>query len=127
MQRRYDRQIIVQRKTVTQASDGSEVEAWTDLAFKAFAFVAPTRGDEREAKQQEVASQEVTFTFRFHTIASASRPLGPEDRIVYPVDGYAANVQAPATNRIYDILHADEEGRERDLSVKTRRRSDVTS
>jgi len=127
MQRRYDRQIIIQRKTVTQATDGSEVEAWTDLAFKAFAHVAPTRGDEREAKAQEVASQEVTFTFRFHVIASASRPLGPKDRIIYPVDGYSANVQEPATNRIYDILHSDEVGREADLSVKTRLRSDVTS
>ena len=127
MQRRYDREIIIQRKTVTQSSSGEESATWADLAYKCFAFVAPTKGSEKFAGTQDVANQEVTFTVRFHTIAAASRPLGPEDRIIYPVDGIAANAQSPVTNRIYDIVSSDEVGREVDLSIKTLRRADVTT
>ncbi|MCR6734448.1 MAG: head-tail adaptor protein [Afipia sp.] len=127
MQRRYDRQIIIQRKSVTQSPSGEEIEAWADLVYKCLAFVAPTRGSERFSDPEKVADQEVTFTIRFHEIPSASRPLGPEDRIVYPVDGLAVNVQEPTTNRIYDIVSPDEVGRQVDLSIKTIRRADVTT
>lgn len=127
MQRRYDRQIIIQRKTVTPSASGEEIATWSDLAYKCFAFVAPTKGAEKDAGAQVVAGQDVTFTIRFHTIAAADRPLGPEDRIIYPVDGIAANAQAPAWNRIYDIVSADEIGRQVDLSIKTLRRADVTT
>jgi len=127
MQRRYDRQIIIQRKTVTQSGSGEEQATWVDLAYKCFAHMAPTGGQERLSKGQDVAQREVTFTVRFHTIPSASRPLGPEDRIIYPVDGIAANAQAPATNRIFDIMVSDEVGRQVDLSIKTRQRADVLS
>lgn len=127
MQRRYDRQIIIQRKTVTQSPSGEEIEAWVDLVYKCLAFVAPTRGSERFSDPEKVADQEVTFTIRFHEIPSASRPLGPEDRIIYPVDGLAVNVQEPPTNRIYDIVSPDEVGRQVDLSIKTIRRADVTT
>jgi SPP1 family predicted phage head-tail adaptor len=127
MQRRYDRQIIIQRKTVTQSPSGEEIEAWVDLGYKCLAFVAPTRGSERFTSPEKVAEQEVTFTIRFHEIPAASRPLGPEDRIIYPVDGLGANVQAPAANRVYDIVSPDEVGRQVDLSIKTIRRADVTS
>lgn len=127
MQRRYDRQIIIQRKTVTQSPSGEEIEAWADLVYKCLAFVAPTRGSERFSDPEKVADQEVTFTVRFHEIPSASRPLGPEDRIVYPVDGLAVNAQEPPTNRIYDIVSPDEVGRQVDLSIKTIRRADVTT
>jgi head-tail adaptor len=127
MQRRYDRQIIIQRKTVTQSSSGGESETWVDLAYKCFAFVAPTKGSEKFASPEKVASQEVTFTIRFHEIPSASRPLMPEDRIIYPVDGVAANEQNPVWNRVYDIVSPDEVGRQVDLSIKTLRRADVTT
>lgn len=127
MQRRYDRQIIIQRKTVTQSGSGEEIEAWVDLVYKCLAFVAPTRGSERFSDPEKVADQEVTFTIRFHEIPSASRPLGPEDRIIYPVDGLAVNAQEPPTNRIYDIVSPDEVGRQVDLSIKTIRRADVTT
>lgn len=129
MQRRYDRQIIVQRPTRTQAADGSEIETWVDLCYKIFAFVAPTRGTElmKLASPEKIADQEVTFTIRFHEIPSASRPLLPTDRIIYPVEGVAANTQSPTWNTVYDILSSDEVGRQVDLSIKTLRRADVTT
>ncbi len=126
MQRRYDRQIIIQRKTVTQSGSGEEADTWADMVM-CFAFVSPTRGSERFSSPEKVAEQEVTFTIRFHEIPDASRPLGPEDRIIYPIDGIGANAQAPATNRIYDIVSPDEVGRQVDLSIKTIRRADVTA
>lgn len=127
MQRRYDRQIIIQRKTLTQATDGSEIETWADLCYKIFAFVAPTKGEEKFASPEKVAGQEVTFTIRFHEIPSASRPLLPTDRIIYPVEGVAANTQSPTWNTVYDIISPDEVGRQVDLSIKTLRRADVTT
>lgn len=127
MQRRYDRQIIIQRATLTQSSSGAPIETWADIAYKCFAHVAPTKGSEKFSDPEKVASQEVTFTIRFHTIPSASRPLGPKDRIIYPVDGIAANTQSPRRDRVYDIVSPDEIGREVDLSIKTVRRADVTT
>jgi head-tail adaptor len=127
MQRRYDRLVIVQRFTRTQASDGSPIETWADIAYRAPAHVAPTKGSERFSDPQQVAEQEQTVTIRFHAIPSAYRPLTPKDRILYPCDGLAANTQAPATNLILDILSPDEVGRQVDLSIKCKRRSDVTT
>lgn len=127
MQRRYDRYITIQRKSVTQSSSGEETATWADIAYRCPAFVAPTRGDERKTTSQDVAQQEVTFTIRFHAIPSASRPLGPEDRIIYPADGISANAQSPATNLLYDIVSPDEVGRQVDLSIKCVRRADVLS
>lgn len=127
MQRRYDRQIIIQRKTISQSSSGGESETWVDLAYKCFAFVAPTKGTEKFGSPEKVADQQVTFTVRFHEIPSASRPLTPKDRIIYPVDGIAANTQIPAWNLVYDIISPDEVGRQVDLSIKTLRRADVTT
>lgn len=127
MQRRYDRFITVQRKSVTQSGSGEEIATWADIARNIPAFVAPTRGSEMRQAPQDVAQQEVTFTIRFHAIPSAYRPLGAEDRILYPITGLANDVQAPATNLIYDIVSPDEVGRQVDLSIKTLRRADVTS
>ena len=127
MQRRYDRPIIIQRKTVTQSGSGEEIATWSDLAYRCFAFVAPTKGSERFTSAQEVAEQEVTFTTRFHNIPSASRPLQPEDRIIYPADGISANAQSPAKYLIHDIVSSDVVGRDVDLSIKTIRRADVMS
>lgn len=127
MQRRYDRQIIIQRKSAGQSSSGELTETWADLCYKVFAFVAPTKGSEKFASPEKVASQEVTFTIRFHEIPSASRPLAPGDRIIYPVDGISANTQSPAWYLVHDIISPDEVGRQVDLSIKTLRRADVTT
>lgn len=126
MQRRYDRPIIIQRKTVTQSSSGEEIATWADVVYRCFADASPTRGSERFTRAQDVAEQEVTFTTRFHNVPSASRPLTPEDRIIYPADGIAQNAQTPATYLIHDVVSADVVGRDVDLSIKTIRRSDVS-
>lgn len=126
MQRRYDRLITIQRKTVTQSPSGEEAAVWTDIAYRCPAIVAPTRGSERiMASPQDVAEQEVTFTVRFHAIPAASRPLTPQDRILYPADSLGADAQAPAGNVIYEIVSPDEVGRQVDLSIKTLRRADA--
>jgi head-tail adaptor len=127
MQRRYDRLITVQRKTVTQSESGEEVATWADLVHKCPAGMLPTRGSERFTNSQDVAEQEVTFTIRYHAIPSASRPLLPEDRIIYPANNLAANTQSPPTNLIFDIVSPDEVGRNVDWSIKTIRRADVTA
>ena len=127
MQRRYDRQIIIQRKSVTQSGSGEEVETWVDLSYKCLAFVAPTKGSEKFESPQKVASQYTTFTIRFHEIASASRPLGPGDRIIYPVENISANTQSPPWYRVHDIISIDEVWRQVDLSIKTLQRADVTT
>jgi head-tail adaptor len=127
MQRRYDRYITIQRKTVTQSGSGGEIETWADIARNIPAFQAPIKGSEKRQSPQDVAEQEVTFTIRWHSVPSASRPLAPEDRILYPITGLANDVQAPAANLVYDIISPDEVGRQVDLSIKTIRRSDVLS
>jgi len=89
--------------------------------------VQPTKGTEKFAQPEKVASSETTFTIRFHEIPSAARPLAPGDRIIYPVDGIAVNEQSPAWYLVYDILSPDEVGRQVDLSIKTLQRADVTT
>lgn len=127
MQRRYDRQIIIQRKSVSQSGSGEEAATWADLAYKCLAHAAPTKGNERETPAQEIGEQEVTFTTRFHNIAAASRPLSAEDRVIFPADGIAANAQTPPAGRIYDILSADEVGRGVDWLIKAVRRADLAN
>jgi head-tail adaptor len=125
-QRRYDRLITIQRKSVTQSSSGEEIATWADIAYQVPAIATPTKGTERVTASQKVAQQEVTFIIRFHAIPDASQPLGPEDRIIYPADNVAANTQAPADTLLYDIVSPDEVGRQVDLSIKTFRRADAS-
>lgn len=125
MQRRGDRIVTIQRYVETQSGSGEPIHTWTDLAHKVSAHHAPTPGAERFTSAQEVAEQEVTFTIRFHTIPSASRPLTPKDRILYPASDISANTQSPPAGRVYDILGAEEVGREQDLRIRAMRRTDV--
>jgi head-tail adaptor len=125
MQRRYDRVVTLQRATLSESSSGEPVKTWADVAFRTFASSKPTPGDERQANAQEVAEQEVTFTIRFHAVPSASRPLTPKDRLIYPAEAVAANTQAPPAGSVYDILGAEEVGRENDLRIRCRRRTDT--
>jgi head-tail adaptor len=125
MQRRYDRIVTVQRATTTFSGSGAPIETWADIAFRIPAAQLPTPGAERFTNAQEVAEQEVTFTVRFLSIPDDYRPLTPKDRVIYPAHDVAANTQAPATGRIYDILGAEEVGREVDLRIRTSRRTDV--
>jgi head-tail adaptor len=127
MQRRYDRQIIIQRRTLTQSASGEAVETWVDLSYKCLAFVAPAKGIEKFATPEKVASQYTVFSIRFHEIPSASRPLRASDRIIYPIDNIAANAQTPIWNLVHDIISVDEVGRQVDLSIKALQRADVTT
>lgn len=126
MQRRYDRLITVQRKTVTRSPSGAEIAVWTDIARRIPAYALPTGGSEQMAVEQKVARQQVTFTVRFHSIPMASRPLLPNDRIIWPLDSVPDDAQTPPPGFVHDILVADEVGRQIDLSIKTLRRADVT-
>jgi head-tail adaptor len=125
MQRRYDRLITIQRATTAQSGSGEETLTWADIAFRVPAHVAPTRGSESVAPSQEVAQQEVTITTRFHNVPSASRPLMPKDRIIYPADSVSANTQSPPVGSVYDIISPDEVGRQVDYSIKCIRRNDA--
>lgn len=125
MQRRYDRIITIQRATVTQSGSGATIETWADVAFQVPAFSMSTPGDEKYSRAQDVAEQEVTFTVRFPTIPSASAPLTPKDRVIYPAHDVSANAQAPGAGRVFDILGVEEVGREVDLRIRTRRRVDA--
>lgn len=125
MQRRYDRIVTIQRATQTQSESGEPVLTWADIAFRIPAGQAPTPGAERFTAAQEVAEQEVTFTVRFHAIPAAYRPLTPKDRLIYPAHDVSANTQAPATGRVFDVLGAEEVGREADLRIRCSRRTDV--
>jgi hypothetical protein len=62
---------------------------------------------------------------RFLSVPDASRPLTPKDRLIYPAHDVSANAQNPAAGRVYDILGAEEVGREVDLRIRCTRRTDV--
>ena len=125
MQRRYDRIVTIQRATMTESGSGEPVLAWADIAFRISAGQTPTPGAEKFTRAQEVADQEVTFTTRFHSIPSASRPLTPKDRLIYPAQAVAADEQNPPAGSVYDVLGAEEVGREVDLRIRTSRRTDI--
>lgn len=126
MQKRYDRQIIIQRRSLTQSGSGASKDTWYDLAYKIFAGIADPAGDEIMAMPQKVAQQLITFTIRFHSIASPSRPLTPLDRIIYPVAGIYTNAQTPPIASIYDIVSAGDLGREVDVAIRARRRPEAS-
>ena len=125
MQRRYDRIVTLQRATITYSSSGAPLEAWVDIAFRISAGYKPTPGSERFTNAQDVAEQEVTFTIRFHEIPSASYPLTPKDRLIYPAQDVASAEQNPPAGSVYDILGTEEVGREADLRIRVKRRADV--
>jgi head-tail adaptor len=125
MQRRYDRIITIQRASMVQSDSGEPVLTWTDIAFQIPAGQMSTPGAERYTSSQEVADQEITFTVRFHAITDAYRPLAPKDRLIYPAHDVAANTQAPAGGRVFDILGVEEVGREVDLRIRCSHRTDV--
>lgn len=125
MQRRYDRIVTIQRASSALSDSGDPVLTWSDIAFQVSAAQSPTPGAERYTQAQEVADQEVTFTVRFHAIAEAYRPLTPKDRVIYPAQDVAANTQAPANGSVFDILGAEEVGREVDLRIRCMRRADT--
>jgi head-tail adaptor len=119
---RLDRKIAVQRKVVTIADDGSEVEAWTDLVGNRWAAVDPVNGDERFAQPQISATQQTEFLVRW---SSTLQGLTPKDRIVYPPTPVTSPETATPDTAIYDIAAVHEVGRREGLRIIAIRRTDT--
>lgn len=75
---KLDRQIVIQRKSVTYATDGSPINSWSTLAT-VWAQQRPNRGDERFAVRGLVGKAVITFQMRYR----ADLALTNQDRIVY--------------------------------------------
>lgn len=115
--RGLDRKIDIERKTVTSASSGQDVETWTKIVTRRSAAVRPLRGDERFTAEQFVASQQVEFLIRWSWDVA---DLSPLDRIVYPPTG-----DSPAIDEeIYDIIEVSEAGRREGLKIVAARRAE---
>lgn len=98
---RMDRQVTLQRFTITQNAIGEQVKMWTTLAtvpaaYKADAGSEPVRGDKKEALRPDV------FTIRYYS------GLTPADRLQYG-------------GVVYDILSVAEIGRRHLMELKARR------
>jgi head-tail adaptor len=114
---RLDRLIRIERKTVTQAATGQEVETWAALGpSKHAASVRTVRGDERFLAQQFIAREQTEFQVRKFT---EIEDLNPLDRIVYP-----ATTATPPTSSIYDILAVHELGRGEGFKIIAARRAE---
>jgi head-tail adaptor len=120
---RLDRKITIQRKAVTFADDGSEVEAWTDLAANRWASVSPVSGDERFQQPQLLARQQVEFQIRW---SSDTADLNPKDRIVFPPVAETSPPTAIPDASIYDIVEVHEIGRREGLKIIAVRRADAS-
>jgi SPP1 family predicted phage head-tail adaptor len=119
---RLDRKITIQRKAVAFADDGSEVEAWTDLAANRWASVSPVSGDERFSVPEIAANQQTEFLIRW---SSTVEGLTPKDRIIYPVvPATSPETPVPDTS-IYDIAAVHEVGRRKALRIIAVRRTDT--
>jgi head-tail adaptor len=119
---RLDRKITIQRKAVTFADDGSEVEAWTDLAASRWASVSPVSGDERFSVPEIAAKQQTEFLIRWSGTVEGPTP---KDRIIYPVTPVTSpETQTPDT-AIYDIVAVHEVGRRQALRIIATRRTDT--
>jgi SPP1 family predicted phage head-tail adaptor len=120
---RLDRKIDIERKTVTQAPSGQEVETWSKIATARAAAVRPLSGEERFTSAQFVAKQQVEFRVRY---SAALAQLNPLDRIIYPPDaGSPSDSPTAAEPQIFDIVEVNEVVRLRMLSIKAVRRAEV--
>jgi len=114
-----DRQIDIQRKTVTLSPSGQPVETWANLVARLSArLVQPSAGGERFNDPQLAARQTRVFEIRHAPVVADVSPL---DRVVYP----SVAAGEPPEGSIHDIVHVDEIGRREGLRIVARRRADV--
>lgn len=118
MQRRLDRRITIQRKTVNPSDSGEPVEIWSSLSDGRWATVSPLRGDERFNDAQYVAREQVELEIRW---SQSVADLSPQDRIIFP----AIDQPAIPDTRVYDILAVHEIGRREGLRIIAVRRADL--
>jgi head-tail adaptor len=118
---RLDRQITIQRKTVTQSASGDPVETWATLARR-WASMDKLSGDERFNAPQILAQQQTEFQVRWSGDLAGLSPL---DRIVYPALADASPEPTPTAGSIYDVLAVHEIGRREGLQIVAVRRADA--
>lgn len=116
-----DRRITIQRKTVSQAPSGQEIDTWVAVSHCRPARVTPLGGSERFGADQFFARQQVEIEIRWSSIVADLNPL---DRIVYPAPADPSE-QSPAESQIYDIMSVDEIGRREGLLIKAARRAEI--
>lgn len=122
-----DRRVSIQRRTLTQASDGSEIETWANISVRRPASMYPVKGEERFANPEKTAREQIEFRVRYSSDVAA---LTPVDRLIYPAltDAQAADASyVIPTRSIHDVLFVLEIGRRQGLKIVTERRSDVTT
>lgn len=104
---RLDRQITIQRKSLTQSDSGEEQTAWADVAT-VWAEKVENRGPERFTTQQIVGHAIKTFRFRWSTTVDE---ITTEHRVLF--DG-----------RAYDITDVREIGRREGFEIDCFTRSE---
>lgn len=111
-----DRRIVIQRKSTTYSSSGTPVETWSTLATR-WASVKPVAGDERNAAEQWIASEQTQFTVRWSNDISNVSPL---DEVIFPAAD-ASNSPVPSRS-IYDVMAVHEPERHVYLTIMAARR-----
>jgi len=94
---KLDRQITIERKTITQDEYGDEVETWDEFLI-CKAKVMPMRAWERFRNEKLVSEEVYVFTIRYYS------NINVEDRIVYE-------------NKYWDIIGKAELGRRRGIEL----------
>lgn len=117
-----DRRIDIERKTVSSAPSGQDIETWEKLVSARPAAMYPIRGDERFTAAQFIANQQVDFRIRWSPAVADVNPL---DRVIYPT----REVSSPDMfgTDVYDIMEVIEEGRRQYLKIRTSRRAESVS
>jgi|NOAtaT_7_FD_contig_51_1969375_length_836_multi_3_in_0_out_0_2 SPP1 family predicted phage head-tail adaptor len=98
---RMDRQVTLQRFTVTQSAIGEAIKTWATLATVPAAY-KPSPGGEPVNGDKVEAELPVVFTIRFYS------GLNPKDRLTYG-------------GQVYNILAVTEVGRKHLMELKARR------
>jgi head-tail adaptor len=118
---RLDRQITIQRRTLTYSDSGEPQESWAPVVSRRSASVAPLQGDERSSAAQWIAKEQVEFRIRWSASVSDISPL---DRVVYPTQS-ADSPDVPVTRAIFDIMAVHEIGRREGLQILAARSADA--
>ena len=98
---RMDRQVTLQRFTVTQSAIGEAVKTWSTLATVPAAY-KPSPGGEPVNGDKVEAELPVVFTIRYYS------GLNPKDRLQYE-------------GTVYNILAVTEVGRRHLMELRARR------
>jgi head-tail adaptor len=118
---RLDRQITIQRKTLTYSDSGEPQESWAPVVSRRSASVAPLQGDERSSAAQWIAKEQIEFRIRW---SASVADISPLDRVVYPAQS-ADSPDVPVVRTIFDIMAVHEIGRREGLQILAARSADA--